>query len=437
MLSPNISLAADHYVRADAIGDNSGSDWTNAFTQLPLTLVRGDTYYIADGNYGSYTFNDATSGSTYIYIKKATTTDHGTDTGWDSSYGDGQAVFEGTSNILNFISGYYIWDGQVGSGGDSSSYGFRVTVNDCSNLSQRMVGMPGIGYSKYKVRHIIFSHTAISACGEAYDPAVQVPIYSAPRDETYRAEYITLSNNFFEKGSTNILIRQWSNGIIENNYFDNQWSSPTNHGQQISPGNNSDDIIVRGNIFKDSLVFVLGIHKADNERWKVYNNIVIGGSLTAAFANADSSTEDVVKDSEFYNNTFVNVDFGGRGAVFVGKLTDVENDKSFAYNNLFYNCVHPNFNAGSGTIKYGYSAHFGSTGTYDSDEDGTAQIGSGDPFVDSMNGDYRLVVGTANGKTLSSPFDIDIRGYIRGVDGIWDRGAYELLLPPRNLIVQP
>ena len=38
-----------HYVRAGATGLNNGSDWNNAWTSLPATLVRGDTYYIADG----------------------------------------------------------------------------------------------------------------------------------------------------------------------------------------------------------------------------------------------------------------------------------------------------------------------------------------------------------------------------------------------------
>ena len=39
------------FIREGATGNNSGTDWTNTWTSLPLTLVRGDTYYIADGNY--------------------------------------------------------------------------------------------------------------------------------------------------------------------------------------------------------------------------------------------------------------------------------------------------------------------------------------------------------------------------------------------------
>jgi hypothetical protein len=39
------------------------SDWTNAYPSLPATLTRGDTYYIATGNYGGYGFNTAQSGT--------------------------------------------------------------------------------------------------------------------------------------------------------------------------------------------------------------------------------------------------------------------------------------------------------------------------------------------------------------------------------------
>ena len=68
--------AANQYVRAGAAGMNNGTDWTNAYTSLPSTLVRGDTYYIADGTYGSRTLSTPASAALLITIKKATSTDH-------------------------------------------------------------------------------------------------------------------------------------------------------------------------------------------------------------------------------------------------------------------------------------------------------------------------------------------------------------------------
>ena len=57
---------------------------------------------------GAYTFNDAVSGTTLITIKKAIESDHGTDTGWSSAYGDGQATFPN----VTFTTSYWTFDGQ-------------------------------------------------------------------------------------------------------------------------------------------------------------------------------------------------------------------------------------------------------------------------------------------------------------------------------------
>ena len=98
---------ADRYVRQGATGNGSGSDWTNAcpgFTGACAmsALVRGDTYYVADGNYGILTLNKAESGSATITIKKAILADHGTDAGCSDVFGDGQAVFGDIFAISNY-----------------------------------------------------------------------------------------------------------------------------------------------------------------------------------------------------------------------------------------------------------------------------------------------------------------------------------------------
>lgn len=112
--------ADNHYVYSGATGLATGNDWTNAYTALPAALVRGDTYYIADGNYPAYTVDDAISGTLVITIKKVTTSDHGTNVGWDSSYGDGRAIFAyGTQgSAITISTSYVIWDGVTGNGSD-------------------------------------------------------------------------------------------------------------------------------------------------------------------------------------------------------------------------------------------------------------------------------------------------------------------------------
>src|SRR4030067_1861776 len=74
--------ASIYYVRSDAGGGNNGSDWNNAYTALPATLVRGAIYYVAAGNSTRRAFNTPSSGSLLITIKKATALDHGTNSGW-------------------------------------------------------------------------------------------------------------------------------------------------------------------------------------------------------------------------------------------------------------------------------------------------------------------------------------------------------------------
>jgi hypothetical protein len=104
-----------YYVRAGASGNGSGTDWSNAFNQLPDSLIRGATYLVADGSYPGRTFSDPASGTSQIQIRKATAADHGTNAGWSDAYGDGQAEF----GPLNFQAEYYTLDGVA-------PYGFKV-----------------------------------------------------------------------------------------------------------------------------------------------------------------------------------------------------------------------------------------------------------------------------------------------------------------------
>jgi hypothetical protein len=238
---------------------------------------------------------------------------------------------------------------------------------------------------------------------------------------------MTITYNYLANSSTNMLIRQWTNSTISHNYFKGNWSSPANHGQQISPGVNCTDIVLSNNTFKDSYTFAVGLHSSNNYRWLVYNNLIIGGTMSGCFANADSSTVDVMKQWQVHHNTFVNTTCGGKGAVFVGNLTNPTTDVSYAYNNLFYNSTNLGMDNlpgtyTSGAIIHGYSAYYNASGFFDSSEGGTAQVSTVDPLIDSGHGNARVKAHTAAGKSLVSPFTIDADGNTRTY---WDRGAYE------------
>ena len=417
-------FAANLYIRQGGMGD--GSDWDNAFNVIPDALVRGNIYYIADGNYDGHCFHDNESGSTYITIRKATVHDHGTDAGWQSSYGDGQAIFKGP---ISFRKGYYIWDGIMGSGNNDASYGFKI-VPSTHAAKQYLIGLPMLGDSSYQVDHITISHTAIMTSGQGTGAYTQIGIYSLPRDASYASSDITLSYNYLSNASSNILMRQAQNWTIRDNYFDGNWSSADNHGQQISPATSS-NIFLYNNIFKDSTTFVIGAHNESggNSYWHVYNNIIIGGTLSAGFAMAESGEADGLVSSQFHNNTFVNVDFGGRGAVFVGKLTDAATQMSYAYNNLFYNCISPRMDNADGTpgaIIHDHNAYIASTGTINSADESAPLIDYNDPFVNAASNDFRLKSGSGpnyRGRNLSQYFTTDKDGNPRGKLR-WSIGAY-------------
>ena len=119
------------YVTQSGSGSKNGADWNNAYQGLPATLQRNYTYYIADGTYSAYTFDDAASGTQLITIKKATASDHGTNTGWSVSLGDGRAVF----GPLTFTSDYYVFDGNYEYGFKSlgNYQGFTVDIQSSSD----------------------------------------------------------------------------------------------------------------------------------------------------------------------------------------------------------------------------------------------------------------------------------------------------------------
>jgi hypothetical protein len=141
--------------------------------------------------------------------------------------------------------------------------------------------------------------------------------------------------------------------------------------------------------------------------WKIYGNVFIGGNTV------DSGVETmfgyVHGRHEFYNNPFVDFWTSVR-------LEGVSGGN--VKNNLFYNAPPTTFGAASRS----YNWYYGS-GTWS--ETGM-QNGTGSPFVNSSNKDYRLAVPTQAGDTLiEETYQTDFFGNPRGADGAWDRGAFE------------
>jgi hypothetical protein len=349
-------------------GTGDGTAWNNALDAIPAIITRGDTVYIGDGEYGAYTFDDAEVSTTYITVIKATEAEHGSGTGWVSTYGDGQAVFDPTSatyTTLRFMTGYWIWDGQVATTpSDSSTYGFKV-LNTSAETRTYSIGITPYGYGSTEVDNVTIKYTALPGFGTETTDKTAIGIYSNLTTTTAHNDSIIISHCYTGGFSSNFQIRRFQDSIIEYTYFDSNWSSSVNHGQQISAGGYMNDLIVRGNTFVDSYVFILVSNRWDNNRWDVYNNIIIRGVLTSGLGSHESALADILKNSQFHHNTFIGTDCGGRGAFYVGEITDVPDSGSFAYNNLFINCTHPRMDAdGWASITYDYNAYYNCSGTY-------------------------------------------------------------------------
>lgn len=398
-------FGANHYIRAGATGSQTGSDWANAcsgFTGLcaASSLVRGDTYYVADGSYGSYTFNRPVSGTSLITIKKATVSDHGTSAGWNDSYGDGVASFNGQ---INFTSSNWVFDGVSGGGPGSwtSGFGFRISqtstvpltrVGSANNITIRHVELVGNGNAN--------GGGSIAQDGLAMFGGTNVTI-----------SYFSMNN----LGRCPFFIVQSSSAFVaEYGYIGTFISTAAQHSEIASIWDRASNMTFRHNLFRHSAgtgglifegtgMYVYGnvFYRAPGEKWSGGNGLI--GSWTVSTIN----------DVRVYNNAFINVNIPTLGTLFRSASGNI------AYNNLFYNSGSPSFALFG---MHDYNAFYDSGG---SAGESNSQVGTGDPFVSSEDLDFRLVVPTRTGIPLPAPYDRDPDGVTRGSSGVWNRGAFQ------------
>jgi hypothetical protein len=457
---PQASDAANHYVNAGATGSGTGADWVNAWTQLPATLTRGDTYYIADGTYGSYTFDDPTSGTLFITVKKATIADHGTATGWQNAFGDGQAVL---GSSLTVSTSYYVIDGNgthsVPSN-DTNSYGFKVA----SASSTLVQGIIRIGTST-AVSNVTLRYTHVynTTNGSINNGTVSIRFYPSGS-----CTYIKIQNCFLENsGKDGIQISLSDYVLVERCYLRRlsrrASGSPDYHGQTVQMFVGTTDIVFRWNVFDgcegQSLLAYGQNPTTTTARVRFYGNVVFsryGTAETAGFSssggilgNAWVATE--VTNIFVYNNSVVNqrASYTTTGNTATHFPIDSTNRSAvYGYNNLFYNSEPSSgqFTANS----YNASGGYGTAGGTNEQTGLAATL-----FKNYQANDFTLAAATAPGLVLTSQSwwnagansffgqldsNLDMRGTVRGADGVWDRGAYEFgtagapkLLPPTGL----
>lgn len=406
----SVAFAATHYVRPGASGAANGSDWTNAWSGLDqVTWTRGDTYYLADGTYNiGRTFDKADSGTTRIFILKATEGAHGTETGWSSAYGDGTATFGGR---MLFRSGYWTLDGITGGGPGSwkTGFGFKIAVTGPTSGH-------GIDADGDIAHHITVAHIEIQGNG---GDGVGSPTNDGLfiRGPDFTASYLWIHDTgrtgMFVNDSRFTLSYSW---VCCNESTGGQHSqgASVNGGAASGPGPIVDvtfAYVVWEDIVGTGIITMMGTNLQvygnvffwTAQRGTTLGNGVIGTWLDNSMINA-----------EIYNNTFINIQSATRsGMGFLGSTSNV-----VVRNNLWVNSKTPSF---SGVTTASHNALYNSG----SISQPNIEIVASNPLTNITGEDFTLTIGTAAGVTLSSPFNADPNGTPRGVDGVWDRGAFE------------
>jgi hypothetical protein len=406
LLIPLQLLAASKYVREAASGAGTGADWTDAYTVLPASLTRGDTYYIADGAYAAYTFDDAISGTTLITIKKATVADHGTSTGWSDTYGDGQAIW---GHALQFYTDYYLFDGASGSGAATNTYGFHVLATT-PTLDQKFVWMgggAGIDPSFITIAHTMF----IAPINDVEKIGIGSQSQSYQTNTTVHSCYFVRMQNAFDlKGAVNC------NFI--SNYVADGFSSALHHGEQINFGlrgtQPASNIVVSYNIFTNctGTGVIIGNNAAANEfaatdifiYGNVFDSCTSGGNGIIA-----TTTDGYWKNIYVIGNTFA----GGSTLWFsdcqAASSATVKANSTGYYltNNLIYNRSAAIGDNADDILNHDYTSFFDCTSI---PAISNGQTASGSPFLSTTDGLWALASDTSARLALGGSFGTDALG---------------------------
>jgi hypothetical protein len=453
-----ILYVGDHATHAgyNSGGSADGSDWNNTYDELSSAEAAIDrsTYddiyiYVGDGDYGRVTINAATDSTDVIYIYKATASAHGTSTGWDSTYGDGQAVITKSTGdevnaltpTISILTSYVTIDGKTRDNSDwtdTTAYGFLLDKPDdnCSAVQRMFLGAPMTGYTNYSLSNITIKYMALIGCGDT-EPVCSDILQtnsSGGAGTTYELAYL-----YLEGGQNLLYPTNISNMNIHHNWFDWVFNGANCHSQQIAP-EGCDTVAVYNNVFSNGAYLTISAHnnlEGQNEDWDIYNNVilagnpsyesgVIGGFGTGVARDADDpQAEDVAVNWKMHHNTFVGVTFaGGNAKVFCpGKLNNGSGDQSWAYNNLFYDCSNPDLSCASvcddcedWNLIHDYNSFIDCTGTTPDETNDVTATGAGDPFTSGTYKPNSDAFFLNDGKTdLGSPFNVsDFYGVARG-----------------------
>lgn len=435
LLSAWPAAAANHYIRDGATGSAPCSDWSssNACDSLPASLIRGDTYYVADGTYGSHTFSDAVQGNTVITIKKATLADHGTASGWSDVYGSGTANW----GSWMFLASYYNIDGMTGGGPGSwtSGHGFRWTQSAGTAVHFIAIGTAQSTLSNINIRHAKFDEqgNTVMAVGAM---AVYAP--GTLTNSTFDYNYFTNLWGLpflFRFGSGLVVQHNYSDSICNESAYDATlhceaivfWGLNDSHFRwNFHTACPSSGCYVHNNIYSSDAV-------------RIYGN-VFGGPAGAVLCNSGPCTNWRVFNNTVHHNLYAGI-VAGDGTL---------DGSNLVYNNIAINGFAGSFNSFGLSHDYNWYTQETPSCTMRASVNENICVGCNagcdaisttfDPFVNSsgsMPEDFHLTTVASMWQginiclldtcTGNNQYHIDAFGRPRGADGTWDRGAFEFV----------
>ena len=315
-----------HYVRAGADPGGDGSDWSQAFAELPDELERGQVYYLAPGDYPGYRFDDTASGDEVIAVVRATAGDHGDGAGGDDGF-DGTASF----GPVVVADPYYRIDGRGRGIRFRGPFEGTALVVSAGHQELRSLDIDGAFAADGEGQHVEGACTALEVSGAADVTIADCEIHDAADDG---ASLYELSGLRFEGNVVHALHACGTDGgcgpcfnghsdglemfdvtqseVRGNLVYDVRSTATVFFGNWGTSEQYNEDITIENNLFYAPEVgLVVYIHYARNIRF-LHN--VVWGVQQGAYGGLSIGPE--VTDLDMYNNIILSVNYSHQGATF-------------------------------------------------------------------------------------------------------------------------
>jgi hypothetical protein len=457
------AFAACHAINPTNAHNGDGSNWNaaasnggaGAFNAIPATLVRGDIYYLADGSYGSYTFNTPDSGTTTIELRKAQPYDNGSScspsiaAGWNAStMGSAQAVFSSTGASLETEADYLILNGNGTSSapGCGAAPGSAVSVepptpSDCG------ISFVGLGGTTSGSLNLVYlnagSHSSTNISFEyveLFGSGTNNQSGNGDLEVFLGGDHVTFEHIYGHNSGCVYIQDMGDDSLVDHSYF---WGTEVNgapgaeacHGQAEFESGGRNSGVRSNNVYRDITgtavwTFASG---GTNTDWEFYNNVVFFSSPQLGFGGLSDAALDCINGNlctnfTFVQNTIVNCladGVFGAAQCGIGWGDSGAGGSVIVENNLYY--ANPGGTAlttNGTTVTEDYnsflnSGHFGS-GSHDV----SVASGAPNPLVSWPTSNFNLASDNAdwNGRVvLGAPYTVDPNGTVRTTD----RGAYQ------------